>query len=136
MKCSLRAEFRAASLSGDELMILVRSAELDDFRSLLSLLVRECLYVDVHYHLRGEDAKAAAGRLGIQLPEDGVYRSRMRFSGVELRVDVYPRHGAMTISYRAGWKEVNTGAATRIHEKILGVEGGRRILDKLLGWIR
>jgi hypothetical protein len=136
LKGLLRAEFRATSLSGDEVMILVRSAEPDELRSLLSLLVRECWYVDVHYHLRGEGARAAAGSLGIQLPEDGVYRSRVKFLGVELRVDAYPRHSALTVSYRAGWREVNSGAAARIHEKILGVEGGRGILDKLLGWIR
>ena len=136
LRGSLRAEFSATSLSGDEAMILVKSAEPDEFRSLLGLLVRECWYVDVYYHLRGGDARAAAGGLGIQLPEDGVYRSRVRFSGVELRVDAYPRHGALTISYRAGWREVNSGAALKIHERILGMESGRGIFDKLLGWIR
>lgn len=136
LKGSLRAEFRAASLSGDEAMILVRSAEPDELRGLLGLLVRECWYVDVHYHLRGGNALAAAGSLGIKLPEDGVYRSRVRLSGVELRVDAYPKHGALTISYRAGWREINSGAAERIHGKILGAEGGGRILDKLLRWVR
>lgn len=136
LRGSLRAELRATSLSGDEVVILVKSAEPDEFRSFLNLLVRECWYVDVYYHLRGGDIKAAAGDLGIQLPEDGVYRSRMRFSGVELKVDAYPKHGALTVSYRAGWREVNSGAALRIHEKILGMGGGRGIIGKLLGWIR
>lgn len=133
---SLKAEFRAASLSGDEVIILVKSAEPDDLRSLLRLLTRECWYVDVYYHLRGEGAQAAAKNLGMQLPENGVYRSRMRFSDVELRVEAYPRLAALTISYRAGWKEVNSGAVVKVHEKILGGGNRKSTLNRLLGWIR
>ncbi|MEM2846478.1 MAG: hypothetical protein QW624_02460 [Nitrososphaerota archaeon] len=136
LRGSLKAEFKAASLSGDEAIILVKSAEADDLRGLLSLLARECWYIDVYYHLRGGDAWAAARSLEMQLPDDGVYRSSMKLSGVELRVDAYPGHGALTISYRAGWREVNSGAVTRIHEKILGAGGGRSIFSKLMGWVK
>lgn len=135
-KDSLKAEFKAASLSGDEAMILIKSVEPDDFRNLLSLLTRECWYVDVYYHLRGNSAWAAARVLELQLPENGVYTFSVKFSGVKLRVNAYPKHNALTISYRAGWREVNSGAIIKIHEKILGAEGGKSILNRLMGWIK
>ena len=130
-KGGLAARITGISLDEDELMLSVDFDDADGLDDLAKALGRECWYIDVYYHLRGELAQKAVESLGLDLNSKNILR--MRESGVELKVELYPDAGAATISYRAGWGELNRGIVKKVHGRILG-SGSRRGLKKLLRW--
>lgn len=135
---SLKAELRGASLLGDELMLLVRKADPKALSGLVNALSRECWYVDVYYNLRGEEALRAAGSLGLRLDEsrEAAVVKELKAHGVSLKIHLYPRSAALTISYRVGWSEANRGVVMKVHETLFERSRGGGFIGKLLRWAR
>jgi len=132
---TLEAELKATSLREDEAILLIRTIDLKSLERFLRVLTRGCWYVDIYYHLRGERAYRATENLGLSVKEKAEVR-RMKIADVSLKLDLYSRLGALTISYRAGWREVNRGVVAKVHERILGKEPKSGILGRLLRWGR
>ena len=133
----LEAELKAVSLRGDEVVLLIRPESLEELTRFLRVLSRECWYVDVYYHLRGESARKAAENLGLSMKSGkGAWVGKVKVANVSLKVDLYPRLSALTISYRVGWREANRNVAAMIHERILAEKRKTGLRRRLLGWAR
>ncbi|MCD6312705.1 MAG: hypothetical protein J7L79_02695 [Thaumarchaeota archaeon] len=135
---SLEAELKGASLLGDELMFLVRRADPRALSELVNVLSRKCWYIDVYYHLRGKEALKAAGNLGLRLDESGEEAEvrEQKVHGISLKINLYPRLAALTISYRVGWSEANRSVVMKVHERVFGGMHGAGLLRRLLRWAR
>lgn len=138
LRGDLEAELGEVTLLGDELTISVRRPDPRALDGLVSVLSRECWYIDVYYYLRGKEALEVAGNLGLRLDEggEGAEIKRLEVRGVSLKVNLYPRPAALTVSYRVGWGEANRGVVRKIHERIFGGRREAGLFEKLLRWSR
>ncbi len=138
LRGSLEAELKGSTLLGDELMLSVKRADPRALSELVNALSRECWYVDIYYHLRGKEAIEVAGSLGLKLDEDGegAEIKELKVHGVSLKINLYPRPVALTISYRVGWSEANRSVVMKVHERIFRGRHETSLLKKLLRWAR
>ena len=128
-------ELASSSPDGSELMLrAVGSVEGEALDSFLRASLPACWYVDVYYHFRSSHARAAAERLAVKFEERRKWK--MKMEGVELVVESYPSAGALTASYRVGWREGWRSPASKIHERITGAGRRGNKIFFLRGWRR
>ncbi|MCS7132229.1 MAG: hypothetical protein N3F65_01520 [Nitrososphaeria archaeon] len=133
-KGEFEAEILSSSLEGDEVIFSLRSANPEVLEDFSRAAIRECWYIEVHYHLRAEAAEKAAENLGIKLGEKRVFR--IKEFGVQLKVESFPAARALTISYRVGWGELNRNVMKKIHEKLINTKSPKSLLDRIMGWMK
>ena len=133
-KEGFEAEILSSSLRGDEIIFSLRSADPKILENFVRAAIQECWYIDIYYHLRAGAAEEVAENLGIKLDEKGFFR--VKEANVSLKVESFPNTGALTISYRVGWSEVNRNALKKVHERLIRSKSSKGLLGKIVGWMR